>query len=47
MAQASEELLIKIDIVDSDSANRINAISEELNHLKVTQKDYEQAVKEG
>jgi DNA repair exonuclease SbcCD ATPase subunit len=44
---ASEELLIKIDIVDSDSANRINAISEELNHLKVTQKDYEQAVKEG
>lgn len=47
MAQTSEELLIKIDIVDSDSANRINAISEELNHLKVTQKDYEQAVKEG
>lgn len=47
MAQASEELLIKIDIVDSDSANRINEISEELNHLKVTQKDYEQAVKEG
>lgn len=47
MAQASEELLIKIDIVDSDSANRINAISEELNHLKVTQKDYDQAVKEG
>jgi hypothetical protein len=44
---ASEELLIKIDIVDSDSANRINAISEELNHLKATQKDYEQAVKEG
>ena len=47
MAQASEELLIKIDIVDSDSANRINEISEELNHLKATQKDYEQAVKEG
>lgn len=47
MAQASEELLIKIDIVDSDSANRINAISEELNHLKVAQKEYEQAVKEG
>jgi DNA repair exonuclease SbcCD ATPase subunit len=47
MAQASEELLIKIDIVDSDSANRINEISEELNHLKVAQKDYEQAVKEG
>lgn len=47
MAQASEELLIKIDIVDSDSANRINEISEELNHLKVAQKEYEQAVKEG
>lgn len=47
MAQASEELLIKIDIVDSDSANRINEISEELNHLKIAQKDYEQAVKEG
>lgn len=47
MAQASEELLIKIDIVDSDSANRINEISEELNHLKATQKNYEQAVKEG
>lgn len=47
MAQASEELLIKIDIVDPDSANRINEISEELNHLKATQKDYEQAVKEG
>ena len=47
MAQASEELLIKIDIVDSDSANRINEISEELNNLKATQKDYEQAVKEG
>jgi predicted nucleic acid-binding Zn-ribbon protein len=47
MAQASEELLIKIDIVDSDSANRINEISEELNRLKATQKDYEQAVKEG
>lgn len=47
MAQASEELLIKINIVDSDSANRINEISEELNLLKATQKDYEQAVKEG
>lgn len=47
MAQVSEELLIKIDIVDPDSANRINAISEELNHLKVAQKEYEQAVKEG
>ena len=47
MAQASEELLINIDIVDNDTATRISEISEELNHLKVAQKGYEQSIKEG